>query len=135
MTFFLATRRVISVLVTLVKPRVVVALEARRIGCASLHAVFQRLELAEDLSSTGYVESLVNRDYFHCVSGDGRTPGSACAHTVTVNDSMLIIIMNANFVHAMWKQHIRILQNRNGKPLRGLYHVKGSLHARVMHAN
>ena len=52
-------------LVALVQPRIEVAGETARSKCARFHAVFQRLELSEQLRSTGDVEAFVDAENFH----------------------------------------------------------------------
>jgi hypothetical protein len=50
----------VAVLVTFVKPRIVVGREAGRRVTAGLHALLQRQETPEHLSAARYVETLVN---------------------------------------------------------------------------
>ena len=57
--------RQIAVLVTLVQPRIEVSRETTGGNGARFHAVFQRLELSEQLRSSGNVESLVDAENFH----------------------------------------------------------------------
>ena len=61
----LVASSVISVLVTLVLPRIEVAAETGRRHGTRLHAVFQRLELAEQLRTARDVEPLVDTDDLH----------------------------------------------------------------------
>ena len=62
-----AASRVVGVLVTFMKPWVVVTLEAGRVAGTRLHTCLQRLEFAEQLSSTVYIESLVDCNDLHYI--------------------------------------------------------------------
>ena len=59
------TCRYVAVLVALVQPRIEVSRKTTRRYSARFHAVFQRLEFAEQLRSTGNIESFVDTDNLH----------------------------------------------------------------------
>ena len=66
MCLVVVARRQVGVLIALVQPRIEVAGETRRRHGARFHAVFQRLELSEQLRAAVNVEPLVDADYLHC---------------------------------------------------------------------